>query len=85
MVKNFIRLITIFLSLLSIAEASETIKKVYINQLVQHPALDMTTQGIIDGLTELGYTNGINLDLKVENAQGDRVVANQIEASLVSL
>jgi putative ABC transport system substrate-binding protein len=84
-VKNFIRLITIFLSLLSIAEASDTIKKVYINQLVQHPALDMTTKGIIDGLAELGYTNGQNLDLKVENAQGDAVLANQIAARLVSL
>ena len=85
MVKNFIRLITIFLSLLSIAEASDAIKKVYINQLVQHPALDMTTKGIIDGLAELGYTNGQNLDLKVENAQGDAVLANQIAARLVSL
>lgn len=85
MVKNFIRLITIFLSLLSIAEASDTIKKVYINQLVQHPALDMTTKGIINGLAELGYTNGQNLDLKVENAQGDAVLANQIAARLVSL
>ena len=85
MVKNFISLMGIFLSLLSIAEANDTIKKVYINQLVQHPALDMTTKGIIDGLTELGYTNGINLDLKVENAQGDTVLANQIAARLVSL
>ena len=85
MVKNFISLMGIFLSLLSIAEANDTMKKVYINQLVQHPALDMTTKGIIDGLTELGYTNGINLDLKVENAQGDTVLANQIAARLVSL
>ena len=85
MVKNFIRLIAIFLSLLSIAEGNDAIKKVYINQLVQHPALDMTTKGIIDGLAELGYTNGKNLDLKVENAQGDAVLANQIAARLVSL
>jgi putative ABC transport system substrate-binding protein len=45
----------------------------------------MTTKGIIDGLAELGYTNGQNLDLKVENAQGDAVLANQIAARLVSL
>jgi len=85
MVKNFICLIAIFLSLLSIAEANETIKKVYINQLVQHPALDMTTKGIIDGLADLGYVNGKNLDLKVENAQGDPILANQIATRLVSL
>ena len=88
MVKNSIWLIAIFLSLLSIAGAKDTaktVKKVYINQLVQHPALDMTTKGIIDGLAELGYINGKNLDLKIDNAQGDTILANQISARLVSL
>lgn len=88
MVKTFIWLITIFLSSLSIADAKDTaktVKKVYINQLVQHPALDMTTKGIIDGLAELGYINGKNLDLKIDNAQGDTILANQISARLVSL
>ncbi|MBY0533332.1 MAG: ABC transporter substrate-binding protein [Rickettsiaceae bacterium] len=88
MVKTFIWLIAIFLSSLSIADAKDTektAKKVYINQLVQHPALDMTTKGIIDGLAELGYINGKNLDLKIDNAQGDTILANQISARLVSL
>ena len=88
MVKTFIWLIAIFLSSLSIADAKDTaktVKKVYINQLVQHPALDMTTKGIIDGLAELGYINGKNLDLKIDNAQGDTILANQISARLVSL
>ena len=88
MVKNSIWLIAIFLSLLSIAGAKDTaktVKKVYINQLVQHPALDMTTKGIVDGLAELGYINGKNLDLKIDNAQGDTILANQISARLVSL
>ncbi|MEA0970309.1 ABC transporter substrate-binding protein [Candidatus Megaera venefica] len=88
MVKTFIWLIAIFLSSLSIADAKDTaktVKKVYINQLVQHPALDMTTKGIIDGLAELGYINGKNLDLKIHNAQGDTILANQISARLVSL
>lgn len=88
MVKTFIWLIAIFLSSLSIADAKDTaktVKKVYTNQLVQHPALDMTTKGIIDGLAELGYINGKNLDLKIDNAQGDTILANQISARLVSL
>jgi len=88
MVKNSIWLIAIFLSLLSIAGAKDTaktVKKVYINQLVQHPALDMATKGIIDGLAELGFINGKNLDLKIDNAQGDTILANQISARLVSL
>ena len=85
MVKNFIWLLAIFLSSLSNANAKDNVKKVYINQLVQHSALDMTTKGIIDGLDDLGYINGKNLDLKVDNAQGDTILANQIAARLVSL
>ena len=33
----------------------------------------------------MGYINGKNLDLKVDNAQGDTILANQIAARLVSL
>lgn len=85
MVKNFIWLLAIFLSSLSNANAKDNVRKVYINQLVQHSALDITTKGIIDGLADLGYINGKNLDLKVDNAQGDTILANQIAARLVSL
>ena len=42
------------------AFAAEDVKKVFINQLVEYPALDMTTKGIIDGLEQNGYRRGIN-------------------------
>lgn len=66
------------------AYADETIKKVYISQLVKHPALDMTTKGIIDGLEQNGYKNGVNLDLRVESAQANTALASQIAAKFVA-
>lgn len=58
--------------------------KVYINQLVEHPALDATTKGIIQGLSDAGYKEEENLDLIVESAQGNVSLANQIANKLIS-
>lgn len=66
------------------AWAMETNKKVYINQLVEHPALDMTTKGIVDGLEKNGYKSGKNLDLKIESAQGNAALSTQIASKFVS-
>ncbi|RTK92859.1 MAG: ABC transporter substrate-binding protein [Rickettsiales bacterium] len=63
---------------------NEIIKKVYISQLVKHPALDMTTKGIIDGLEQNGYKNGVNLDLRIESAQANSALASQIAAKFVA-
>lgn len=57
--------------------------KVYINQLAEHPALDATVKGIVDGLSERGYVKGKNLDIKIESAQGSALLANQIAAKFV--
>lgn len=59
--------------------------KVYINQLVKHPALDETTRGIIDGLESLGYIDGENLNLHVEYAQGNVALATQIAQTFIGL
>lgn len=58
--------------------------KVYISQLVEHPALNATTRGIIQGLADAGYSKESNLDLVVENAQGNVSLANQIANKLIS-
>ncbi|MDP4709010.1 MAG: ABC transporter substrate-binding protein [Rickettsiaceae bacterium] len=58
--------------------------KIYINQLVEHPALDATTRGIVEGLTEAGYIKDHNLDLKIESAQGNVSLAGQIANKFVS-
>ncbi len=53
-------------------------KKVLISQVIEHPALDATTRGIIDGLAKKGYKRGENLDLRIESAQGNASLAAQI-------
>jgi putative ABC transport system substrate-binding protein len=66
------------------AYASENIKKVFINQLVEHPALNRTVEGIIQGLERNGYKQGVNLDLRLESAQGSTALASQISAKFVN-
>jgi putative ABC transport system substrate-binding protein len=65
------------------AFAAGAIKKIYINQFVEHPALNKTTEGIIDGLAQKGYKKGVNLDLRVESAQANSALAFQIASKFV--
>jgi len=58
--------------------------KIYINQLVEHPALDATIRGIVDGLAMAGYVEDYNIDLKIESAQGNMSLAGQIANKFVS-
>lgn len=53
-------------------------KVVLITQVVEHPALNKTTQGIIDGLAESGFIKDKNLTMRVESAQANIALASQI-------
>lgn len=64
--------------------AAEGTKRVFISQLVEHPALDTTVKGIVDGLEHSGYIRGVNLDLRIESAQASTALASQIAAKFVS-
>lgn len=64
--------------------AQENLPKVYVNQFVEHPALNKTVQGIKDGLEQAGYTAGENLDFRVESAQASSPLAAQISVKFVS-
>ena len=66
----------IFLATASLADSP---KKILISQVIEHPDLNITTKGIIDSLTQNGFTN-----IKVENAQGSSVIAAQIAAKFVN-
>jgi putative ABC transport system substrate-binding protein len=59
-------------------------KKVLISQVVEHPALDDTTKGIIDTLTKSGFKSGENLDLRVESAQANPALAAQIASKFAN-
>lgn len=49
-----------------------------INQIVQHPALDRTREGILDELKDLITRAEDPLDIQTESAQGQLVIASQI-------
>ena len=58
--------------------------KIGISQLVTHPALDATREGIIDGLAEKGYVEGDNLEIDYQNSELDMSLVATIAQNFVS-
>ena len=58
--------------------------KVGVLQLLSHPALDQIYKGLEDGLVKEGYTVGKNLQLDLQNAQGDQSNLVSMGQKLVS-
>ena len=58
--------------------------KIGISQIVTHPALDATRQGIIDGMTEAGYIEGEDVDYDYQTAEGDMTLVASIAQKFVS-
>ncbi|MBF9000824.1 ABC transporter substrate-binding protein [Vibrio nitrifigilis] len=56
---------------------------VAVSQIVEHPALDATRQGLLDGLKEKGYIEGKNLKFDYKTAQGNPAIAVQIAREFV--
>lgn len=63
--------------------AAEPIK-IGLTQIVEHPALDATRQGIIDGLREAGYEDGKEIVIDFQSAQGEQPLAQQIAEKFVA-
>ena len=59
------------LALSVIAGCTPTTKTIGISQVVTHPALDDTRQGVLDGLTDNGYIEGQDLTVDYQNSEGD--------------
>ena len=55
-----------------------TVFTIGISQFAEHGALDASRDGFIDALADAGFTEGDNLKIALENAQGDTAVATQI-------
>ena len=60
------------------------IMKIGISQLVQHPALDSSREGFLEGLKEKGYIDGDNIEVDYQNAQGDGQTSQTIAQKFVS-
>ena len=72
---------TLSLAGLALLTSSYTIAKtmtVAVSQIVEHPALDATRQGLLDGLKAKGYQEGKNLKFEYKTAQGNPAIAVQI-------
>jgi putative ABC transport system substrate-binding protein len=61
----------------------EGVIKVGISQVVTHPALDATRQGVIDGLADQGYVEGENTVIDYQNSEGDPSLFDTIAEKLV--
>lgn len=57
--------------------------KVAVSQIVEHPALDATRQGLLDGLKTKGYEEGKNLEFEFKTAQGNPAIAVQIARQFI--
>ncbi len=55
-----------------------------VTQIVEHPSLDLCRKGAIDKLAELGFTEGRNLTIKYQSAQGDMTIATTIGQQFVA-
>jgi putative ABC transport system substrate-binding protein len=64
--------------------ANATVPSVFISQIIEHPALDRTREGIIDALKEEGFKIGESLTLRWESAQGNPTLTQQIAYKFVS-
>lgn len=58
--------------------------KIGISQIVEHPALDASRKGFLDALKEKGYTEGENLKVDFQSAQGEPANALTIAQKFVS-
>ena len=86
MKKTILTVVSVVLLALVSTACSQRSKnpKIGIIQLVEHPALDASYKGFVDGLKEAGYVDGQNIDIDYENAQGDQSNCVTIADKLVS-
>ena len=53
------------------AQQPDRVYRIGYTQIVDHPALNATRQGFLDGLKAAGFVEGKNLTFEYQNAQGD--------------
>ncbi|QIA65754.1 ABC transporter substrate-binding protein [Vibrio astriarenae] len=57
--------------------------RVYISQIIDHPALNSVKKGLVEGLAEAGYQSGKNLTIEYQVANGSTSEAVQIARQFV--
>ena len=64
--------------------SDEDVLKIGVIQLVKHDALDKAYDGFVDGLEELGYVDGENIEIDYQNASGEQANCLSIAESMVN-
>ncbi len=65
-------------------QTTQEMYKIGISQIVTHPALDATREGIIEGLADKGYVEGENIEIDYQNSEGDSTLWASIAQKFVS-
>jgi len=65
-------------------DSSEKVFKIGITQIVEHSALDSARKGFIAALKDNGYSEGKNLKIDFQNAQGDMPTTQTIAQKFVN-
>ncbi len=78
-------LIAASLPVFSGCDGEEEMYTVCITQIATHPDLDNNRQGIIDGMAEMGYIEGENVEFVIRNAEGEMTSQASIAEYFVSL
>ncbi len=81
--KKIITIMIMFLAIMACGK-KENIQTIGITQIVEHPALDASREGFMKALSDGGYTEGENIKIEYQNAQGDMAVAQSIAEGFVS-
>lgn len=55
-----------------------------ISQIASHPALDLAKEGFIEALNSNGFKEGENLNLEIQNSEGDIPTSQMIAQSFIS-
>ena len=83
--KNYVQTLSLLLvfSTFSTLSASPPVK-ISVLQIIEHPALDASYQGMIEELKKLGYADGSTMVLDFQTAQGNTALATQIAQKFAS-
>ena len=71
-------ILTLVSTLWACAYADDKVLKIGICQITEHASLDNCRIGFIEGLAEMGYIEGQNVEFIIQNAQGETGIAAQI-------
>ncbi len=66
------------------AASSDKVYEIGIAQIVSHPSLDAVREGVVQALADAGYEDGKNINLDVQNPQGDQSALTNIANSFAS-